>query len=111
MHDLVFAVKDDGRLVTAYHPNDHRARAAIATLGTPLSDRRVGHVWPRRRLVRWAFRVLRRIFGGDGWVAEWTRNWGGEWIVVLAGSGKRLPGVYASHDAAVTAEIEWSLRT
>ena len=111
MHSLAFTVKDDGTLVMVYHPNDHTAQEAIGSLGTLLSDRRVGHVWPRRRLVRWAFRTLRRIFGGDGWVAECTRNWGGKWIVVLADSGKRLPGVYASHDAAVTAEVEWSLRT
>jgi hypothetical protein len=109
MHDMTFRIEADGSLTAVYHPNDDAAIAAIQGLGTVISDQRVGHVWPVGQLKRLAFRALRRVFGGRGYVAEWTRNWGGRWVVVLIESGEKLPGTFASHDAAVEAEVAWSL--
>jgi len=34
------------------------------------------------------FKLLRRVFGDDGRVAQWTRHWKGPWTVVILSTGQ-----------------------
>lgn len=45
--------------------------------------RRLSHIRPAHthRTKRWAFRVLRSLFGDRGRVAQWTRRWRCLWTV------------------------------
>ena len=43
--------------------------------------RRASHVEPGPRYERWAFRLLRTIFGDSGKVSDWTRSWNTLWRV------------------------------
>jgi hypothetical protein len=103
----------DGSVTLAFHPDKQATDAAALTegLGTVTEEARGGHVYPVNRARRWAFKSLRRIFGGKGLVADWTRAWRGPWYVERADTGERLPGTYKTHGAAVTAEVSWILKT
>ena len=68
---------------------------------------RASHVEPLGPVRRLAFRALRRIFGGEGRVAEWTRRWRCRWCVDLAPSGGPVLTPFDSRDAAIAAEIDW----
>ena len=108
-HDLAFTGSVDGSVQFVYHPNDQIAREVINSLGTVLSDKRAGYVWPLSGTLRVAFRLLRKAFGSQGPVADWTRSWRCRWIVVNADTMTPLPGVYDTHTAGVEAEVRWSL--
>jgi len=108
-HNLAFTIDQDGNIVLVYHPNDDQTRAVISELATVVEDRRAGHVWPTSPVLRLAFRAIRAVFGSRGRMADWTRRWRCRWVVVDAETMTLLPGVYASHDEAVNAEVEWSL--
>jgi len=46
--------------------------------------RRASHILPKNKTKRKAFVLLRRMFGDDGLVANWTRTWKGPWKVSWA---------------------------
>ena len=107
MHNPVIKISPSGETVVIYHPNDEHATDFSTGLGAVTEDARGGRVLPRQALRRLAFQTLRRIFGGRGRVAAWTRHWRGPWIVQRADTGETLPGIYESHEAAVEAEVAW----
>jgi hypothetical protein len=109
MHDPVFKRDEDGTITFVYHPNDDQFSQVLRQAGTLVDTGRAGHVWPRSRVLRLGFKVLRKVFGRRGVVADWTRRWGCRWVVVDHDTGEQLPGVYGSHDDAVDAEVQWSL--
>jgi hypothetical protein len=109
MHDAELTFDDEGNLVVVYHPNDTEVQQIVNEFATITADRRVGHVWPAGAPKRLAFRLLRKVFGSKGALADWTRTWRGAWIVVLVDTGEALPATYPSHDAAVEVEVAWSL--
>lgn len=49
--------------------------------------RRLSHIEPTPPLRRWFFRFLRRRFGDEGRVSDWTRRWRGPWQIDFAPSG------------------------
>lgn len=107
-HDLAFTV-EDGKIRFIYHPNDLVSRQAIETMSRVLEDKRAGYVWPRGAAKRLAFRLIRAVFGSRGEISDWTRRWGGSWVVIDAETMEQLPGIYPSHDDGVEAEVVWSL--
>ena len=108
-HDLAFKRGRDGAVQFVYHPNDQIAREVINSLGTVRGDKRAGYVWPLSGTLRVAFRLLRKAFGSQSVVADWTRSWRCRWIVVNADTMTPLLGVYDTHTATVEAEVRWSL--
>jgi len=104
-HAPTFKIKADGTMhVVAHAPDDlasFRGRVAHSARG--------GYVWPQRRLKRFAFRLLRKLFGRNGRIAAWTRTWRGPWTVIVAATGQPLPGTFATHGDAVDAEVVWML--
>lgn len=109
-HPLIVQIRPTGKTTLVFHPDKQAAEAALFDrLGAIIQERRGGHVYPARRAPRLAFRALRRLFGGRGRIADWTRSWRCRWIVVDAVTHRRLPGTFASHAAAVDAEVKWIL--
>ena len=108
-HDLAFKVEDHGSIRFIYHPNNDLHKEIVAFLGTILEDRRAGYVWPLSPPLRATFRLLRKVFGGRGRIAAWTRTWSCRWGVWDAETMDQLPGSYSTHSAAVEAEVKWSL--
>ena len=108
--NLAFTVDDDGKVTFVYHPNDTQTKRIMALLGSICQDQRAGYVWPLNFALRTAFRLLRKMFGNRGKVADWTRTWHCRWGVWDAETMSQLPYSYPTHLDAVTAEIEWSLQ-
>jgi len=110
-HPIIITLKTDGTAAVVYHPTQQADVADQLTeaLGRTVEDRRGGYVYPARPVRLAAFKALRRIFGSAGAVADWTRRWGGDWIVIRADNGKQLPGVFHSHAKAVEAEVAYIL--
>ena len=69
--------------------------------------RRASHVEPMARLPRLFFHLLRRVFGEQGRVAQWTREWPVVWQVNLAPSAGPILKDFVDRDAAIAAEICW----
>ena len=109
VHDLAFTRRGDGAVQFVYHPNDQIAKEVIDSLGAVRGDKRAGYVWPLSGTLCVAFRLLRKAFGSQSAVADWTRSWRCRWIVVNADTMTPLPGVYDTHTATVDAEVRWSL--
>lgn len=110
-HPIVAKISPSGSTTLVYHPDTQQAEAAAfsAALGTVKAEQRGAYVLPLPRGKRRVFQVLRRVFGGAGWIAAWTRRWRGPWVVVLPGAHVRLPGEFATHAEAVQAEVAWIL--
>lgn len=108
-HDLAFAVDADGVVAFVFHPNDDQAIKTMEAIGAEVGER-AGYVWPAPVVLRFTFRALRAVFGGRGRIADWTRHWHCQWVVVIAETGKQLPGTFKSHDDGVEAEVAWSLK-
>jgi len=109
MHDVAFTVGEDGEIAFVYHPNDTHSKRIMALLGSICRDQRAGYVWPLSPSLRTAFRLLRKVFGGRGRIAAWTRTWVCAWGVWDAETMDRLPGIYSTHNTALEAEVVWSL--
>jgi hypothetical protein len=46
-----------------------------------MTRRRATHIWPKHKGKERIFLLLRRWFGDEGRIAEWTRGWKGPWVV------------------------------
>ena len=55
---------------------------------------RASVIVPAGAIKRLWFKLLRRIFGDDGKVASWTRQWKGPWTVVLLATGQTHTATY-----------------
>jgi hypothetical protein len=62
---------------------------------------RVSHILPKSLGARLFFMVLRVLFGETGRVAQWTREWGCDWLVFI--DGCRF-GPYSDRQAAIDFE-------
>lgn len=107
MEPILVTLKHDGTSAVIFHPDTQvgLADAIATTLGKTVESRRGGHVLPQGHTKRAAFRIVRRLFGSGGWMADWTRTWRGPWIVIRADNGNRLPGSFPTHAKAVQAEV------
>jgi hypothetical protein len=74
-------------------------------IGT-LTQRRASHVWPCRPATRFAFRVLRSLFGERGRIAEWCRRWHGPWEVRFADDPHRVVFSHPSRRVCIAWEIQ-----
>lgn len=72
------------------------------------SVRRASHVEPDSYLLRVFFHYLRRKFGENGRVADWTRNWKCLWRVNMKPSnGPILSERWVNRQSALNAEVAW----
>lgn len=63
----------------------HTLSVKLAKKLGPHTKHRASHVEPVNRIKRAAFHGLRRLFGEDGRVGNWTRHWLGPWQVRFPG--------------------------
>ena len=71
---------------------------------TVLSKERYSEIVPKNKLLRLFFRLLRRFFGEEGKVSNWTRGWACVWMaIVLIGEHK---GETYTHELR-TLCVEW----
>ena len=70
--------------------------------------KRASHVEPLKLWQAYAFRLLRKVFGDEGRVANWTRDWKCMWIVDCRPTGGPLhPLIFVNRARAIEFEIEW----
>lgn len=53
-----------------------------------MQKQRASHILPVNGVKRAAFKVLRRVFGETGRVADWTRRWRGPWYAEIIATGE-----------------------
>jgi hypothetical protein len=80
--------------------------AFLETLG-PREDRRASHIVPENSVLRWLFRLLRRLCRDGGAVATFTRRWPCSWQVNLRPSGGPVLGPFPLRTDALAAEVAW----
>ena len=73
----------------------------------PAQIRRASHIEPVSQFKRLAFRLLRRLFGETGRVADWSRNWPGPWRADMAPSSGPSIGPFRNRQKAIDAEVAW----
>jgi len=98
----VVVIESDGSVRFLREPGTE----ALDALGEP-DTRRVSHVEPVHRLLRWAFHALRRHRRDDGVLAAFTRRWPCRWQSRLSPVGGPTLGPFARRSAAIAAEIDW----
>jgi hypothetical protein len=109
-YPTTLTIDEAGEVAMVYHPTQEAETLDLAAgLGAASAPSRGGHVWPKRKLQRLAFQVLRRVCGPDGKVADWTRLWSGPWIVFIPSTGKTLDRTFETHAEAVKAEVDYIL--
>jgi hypothetical protein len=70
--------------------------------------RRASHVEPFAWPLRIVFHALRKVFGEDGRVGEWTRSWGCYWRVNLSPVGGPIGNAAIRlRRYAIRAEVAW----
>jgi hypothetical protein len=78
----------------------------VESLGEVTSRQRYSHIWPTRRLLRVAFRLVRLLCCEKGKVARWTRSWKCEWQVRLVSAPKIVRFVSRDRQACIQWEKE-----
>lgn len=73
--------------------------------GFEVTVQRASHIEPCRLGRRILFRLLRRLFGEDGRVGEWTRRWHCDWRVDLRPVGGPIRGPFFSRRDALHYEL------
>ena len=108
MHNIHVVISDEGSTVI-YHPNTDMTGL---DLGDEIENRPGLNVWPSGWLKRQVFHILRKVFGRQGTVSDWTRTWTG-WGVWTQ-EGDRVthlftPGYaeFIFHSTAVDWEIHY----
>jgi len=48
-----------------------------------IEKKRVSHIYPQNFILRTIFKMLRKLFGDNGKVADWTRSWKCKWQVEI----------------------------
>ena len=64
---------------------------------------RVSHIVPENCVKRFFFQLLRSCVSDTSWVAGWTRNWSGPWVVLIA---KKYFGPFDDRATAICFEKE-----
>ncbi len=70
-------------------------------------ETRVSRIVPRNPLLRVFFLVLRSIFSDESRVANWTRRWRCEWLVVIDG---KVYGTFKDRKQAIEFEKRLVIR-
>ena len=68
--------------------------------------KRASHVEPLKLWQAYAFRLLRKVFGDEGRVANWTRDWKCTWAVDMRPVGQGVFFPFTSRAAAIEFEIQ-----
>ena len=68
---------------------------------------RASHIQPSYWRFRVPFRLLRFVFGDEGRIADWTRNWSVAWRINLTPVGGPILGSYVSRSLAINDEVLW----
>ena len=102
MHVPVITIRPDGQIDVIYYAKD----VNLGYAGVVITNWCGAHVLPSNIIYRCAFKMLRRLFGNQGRVSDWIRNWQCGFSLWRASDGKRLPGVYHGHDKAVEAKVK-----
>ncbi len=71
-----------------------------------VATRRASHILPGHPGKRLAFRLLRRLAGERGPIAEWTRRWRGPWQVTWADQPHLVVFAHPSRRVCVEWEIQ-----
>lgn len=71
--------------------------------------RRASHVYPSDPFLEALFRLVRKIFGDDGPMAQWTRGWNCRWYVDLRPVGGKTMGLFSKRATAIAYEQQWLL--
>lgn len=66
---------------------------------------RASHVEPVNRTLRRAFHFLRKVFGENGRVGNWTRRWKCEWRIDMSPVGGMVFYGFASRADAIAYEV------
>lgn len=104
METLTVTIEQDGSLRFIDAPE---AAALAAALGVT-DVRRASHVLPDNIVLRFAFNVLRQLFGDEGHIAEWTRHWRCLWLVDASPvGGALLDDRWRDRAAAIEAEVKY----
>jgi hypothetical protein len=53
-----------------------------------IERKRVSHIYPQNFILRTVFKTLRKLFGDNGKIADWTRNWKCKWQVEILDENK-----------------------
>ena len=80
-----FVIHDDGRVESLY---TEAMKPVVVELGARVS--RISRIEPCRLFPRLVFRLLRSLCDDDSRLADWTRNWKGQWRVNFAPIGGRI---------------------
>lgn len=98
----IVTIDDDGQI--RYLDKDELR--GLEQLGE-VTKRRASHVHPTSLLLRFAFYLLRDVFGENGKVGNWTRKWKCLWDIDLTISGGPRVGPYRLRAEAISAEEAW----
>jgi len=101
VHELTITVEPDGSLKFIDSGELHE----LHDLGTT-TKRRVSHVEPVNRLLRWIFHAIRRRVRDDSWLAAFTRRWPCEWQARMLVAAVIL-GPCRRRADAIDAELRW----
>jgi len=59
-----------------------------------IERKRVSHIYPQNIILRTIFKVLRKLFGDNGKIADWTRNWKCKWQVEILDENKSKKKIF-----------------
>lgn len=103
----------DSNTITVTVGTDGTARFLVSETTKGFLDERAiisraSYVEPRHRGLRFLFHLIRRVFGDEGRMAAWTRQWAATWRVNFAPiNGPILDQAWEDRGAALDAEVEW----
>lgn len=68
---------------------------------TAFEKKRVSHVVPALGVLRIMFNAIRSVTSDASWIAEWTRKWSCDWLVIVDGDAY---GPFAQRNDAIRFE-------
>ena len=105
MSNVILRFDASGKVTGIGHQINFKA-VGLETLGQT-AVRRGSHVLPQRPFKRLAFRLLRRLFGESGRLADWTRTWKGPWQIDLSPVDGPCVSGYLHRSDAIAAEVRY----
>lgn len=66
--------------------------------------KRVSYIYPANPVKRFFFKLIRKLVDDESTIAEWTRNWKGDWIVVI---DNKVKGKFSTRKKAIEFEKEY----
>jgi hypothetical protein len=53
-----------------------------------IERKRISYIYPQNLILRVIFKTLRKLFGDNGKIADWTRNWECKWQIEILDENK-----------------------